>query len=169
MPCVRHRSAGPYPPSRTGFLPSSWLRPERGGRRTNCAFVQGVRLEARRFPQHDHRTVGMTNHFLGGRTEERFDGAHGAVAAQKHVVRVRVLGRSADHAPGLPDADDGRIEAFFRDLVGENEKRNKLMEILRRGIEPPIIIFVNQKKGADVLAKGLEKFGVSFLLVFGYL
>lgn len=46
-------------------------------------------------------------------------------------------------------------------MVGENEKRNKLMEILRRGIEPPIIIFVNQKKGADVLAKGLEKFGVS--------
>ena len=46
-------------------------------------------------------------------------------------------------------------------MVSENEKRNKLMEILRRGIEPPIIIFVNQKKGADVLAKGLEKFGVS--------
>ena len=48
-------------------------------------------------------------------------------------------------------------------MVGENEKRNKLMEILRRGIEPPIIIFVNQKKGADVLAKGLEKFGVRIL------
>lgn len=27
------------------------------------------------------------------------------------------------------------------------------------GIEPPVIIFVNQKKGADVLAKGLEKLG----------
>ena len=49
-------------------------------------------------------------------------------------------------------------------MVSENEKRNKLMEILRRGIEPPIIIFVNQKKGADVLAKGLEKFGVSCIL-----
>ncbi len=46
-------------------------------------------------------------------------------------------------------------------MVSEKEKRNKLMEILRRGIDPPIIIFVNQKKGADVLAKGLEKFGVS--------
>jgi ATP-dependent RNA helicase DDX23/PRP28 len=46
-------------------------------------------------------------------------------------------------------------------MVEENAKRNKLMEILRRGkLEPPIIIFVNQKKGADVLAKGLEKFGV---------
>lgn len=28
-------------------------------------------------------------------------------------------------------------------------------------IEPPIIIFVNQKKGADVLARSLEKMGVS--------
>lgn len=53
-------------------------------------------------------------------------------------------------------------------MVSENEKRNKLMEILRRGIEPPIIIFVNQKKGADVLAKGLEKFGVSTSCNFAY-
>lgn len=37
------------------------------------------------------------------------------------------------------------------------------MEVLNRGVEPPVIIFVNQKKGADVLAKGLEKLGVSIL------
>ena len=35
------------------------------------------------------------------------------------------------------------------------------MDILNNGIDPPIIIFVNQKKGADVLAKSLEKIGVS--------
>ena len=34
---------------------------------------------------------------------------------------------------------------------------------MNAGIEPPIIIFVNQKKGADVLAKSLEKMGVSTL------
>ncbi|CAG7641682.1 unnamed protein product, partial [Allacma fusca] len=45
-------------------------------------------------------------------------------------------------------------------LISESEKRKKLIEILDRGLEPPIIIFVNQKKGADVLAKGLEKLGV---------
>ena len=39
--------------------------------------------------------------------------------------------------------------------------RKKLLTILERGIDPPIIIFVNQKKGADVLAKSLEKMGVS--------
>ena len=35
--------------------------------------------------------------------------------------------------------------------------------MLNRGFEPPIIIFVNQKKGCDVLAKSLEKMGVSLL------
>lgn len=39
------------------------------------------------------------------------------------------------------------------------------MEILEEGVEPPVIIFVNQKKGADVLAKGLEKMGVSIFIM----
>lgn len=39
--------------------------------------------------------------------------------------------------------------------------RKKLLEVLSNGFEPPIIIFVNQKKGCDVLAKSLEKMGVS--------
>lgn len=51
-------------------------------------------------------------------------------------------------------------------IMGEADKRKKLMEILSRGVEPPVIIFVNQKKGADVLAKGLEKFGVSNLYIY---
>lgn len=37
--------------------------------------------------------------------------------------------------------------------------RKKLLEVLSHGFEPPIIIFVNQKKGCDVLAKSLEKMG----------
>ena len=39
-------------------------------------------------------------------------------------------------------------------MCKENDKRNKLIDILNTGIDPPIIIFFNQKKGADVLAKG---------------
>lgn len=42
--------------------------------------------------------------------------------------------------------------------------RKKLLEVLSHGFEPPIIIFVNQKKGCDVLAKSLEKMGVSHSL-----
>ncbi|CAF1302732.1 unnamed protein product [Adineta steineri] len=44
-------------------------------------------------------------------------------------------------------------------MCSENEKRNKLIQILERGIEPPIMIFVNQKKAVDVLARGLTKKG----------
>merc|ERR1712025_206228 len=49
----------------------------------------------------------------------------------------------------------------------ENDKRNKLISILNSGIDPPIIIFVNQKKGADVLAKGLEKMGYNAATLHG--
>ncbi len=52
-------------------------------------------------------------------------------------------------------------------IVSEGEKRKKLLEILERGVEPPIIIFVNQKKGADVLAKGLEKLGYNACTLHG--
>ncbi|RZF40129.1 hypothetical protein LSTR_LSTR014412 [Laodelphax striatellus] len=52
-------------------------------------------------------------------------------------------------------------------MVTEQDKRRKLMEILSRGVEPPVIIFVNQKKGADVLARGLEKLGYNACTLHG--
>ena len=36
-----------------------------------------------------------------------------------------------------------------------------------QGVEPPVIIFVNQKKGADVLARGLEKLGYNAATLHG--
>jgi len=44
-------------------------------------------------------------------------------------------------------------------MVSEGGKKKKLLEILSNADDPPILIFVNQKKGADVLAKSLEKQG----------
>lgn len=38
-------------------------------------------------------------------------------------------------------------------IMNEPDKRRKLVEILQAGVQPPVIIFVNQKKGVDVLAK----------------
>lgn len=38
-------------------------------------------------------------------------------------------------------------------IMNEPDKRRKLVEILQVGVQPPVIIFVNQKKGVDVLAK----------------
>ncbi|XP_053499091.1 probable ATP-dependent RNA helicase DDX23 isoform X1 [Ictalurus furcatus] len=52
-------------------------------------------------------------------------------------------------------------------LMSEAEKRKKLLEVLSRGFEPPIIIFVNQKKGCDVLAKSLEKMGYNACTLHG--
>ncbi|XP_059174183.1 probable ATP-dependent RNA helicase DDX23 [Physella acuta] len=52
-------------------------------------------------------------------------------------------------------------------MVSENEKRKKLVDVLNKGIDPPIIIFVNQKKGADVLAKSLEKMGYNACTLHG--
>merc|ERR1712156_880454 len=52
-------------------------------------------------------------------------------------------------------------------MMKENDKRNKLISILNQGIDPPIIIFVNQKKGADVLAKSLEKQGYNAATLHG--
>ncbi|KAK6303687.1 hypothetical protein J4Q44_G00261410 [Coregonus suidteri] len=52
-------------------------------------------------------------------------------------------------------------------LMGEGEKRKRQLEVLARGFEPPIIIFVNQKKGVDVLAKSLAKMGYNACMFHG--
>ena len=52
-------------------------------------------------------------------------------------------------------------------VVAESAKRKRLINLLNEGIQPPIIIFVNQKKGADVLAKGLEKMGFNAATLHG--
>ncbi|MBN3285353.1 DDX23 helicase, partial [Polyodon spathula] len=45
--------------------------------------------------------------------------------------------------------------------------RKKLLDVLAKGFDPPIIIFVNQKKGCDVLAKSLEKMGYNACTLHG--
>merc|ERR1719466_56719 len=53
-------------------------------------------------------------------------------------------------------------------LMSDNDKRSKLYSILEsRNYKPPIIIFVNQKKGCDVLAKNLEKNNMSACTLHG--
>ena len=47
-----------------------------------------------------------------------------------------------------------------RTTLGDCPSRNKLLELLQSGFEAPIIIFLNEKKGADVLSRALEKLGV---------
>lgn len=53
-------------------------------------------------------------------------------------------------------------------MVSEQEKPRKLLQLLSKDMDPPIIVFVNQKKGADRLAKSLEKKGVRIVCLCMY-
>eukprot|EP01087_Luapelamoeba_hula_P017529 TRINITY_DN5538_c0_g1_i5.p1 TRINITY_DN5538_c0_g1~~TRINITY_DN5538_c0_g1_i5.p1 ORF type:complete len:496 (+),score=97.07 TRINITY_DN5538_c0_g1_i5:862-2349(+) len=52
-----------------------------------------------------------------------------------------------------------RIEQRVEWVKGEADKKRKLVELLYTGIEPPIIVFTNQKKSCDSLAKALDQLG----------
>lgn len=59
-----------------------------------------------------------------------------------------------------------RTEQIIK-MTDEKGKRKLLVQILEAGTEPPILIFVNQKKGCDVLAKSLEKMGYGACTLHG--
>ncbi|KAI9265283.1 P-loop containing nucleoside triphosphate hydrolase protein [Phascolomyces articulosus] len=60
------------------------------------------------------------------------------------------------------------VEQRVEMINDENKKKNRLLELLESGTyEPPIIIFVNQKKGVDVLAKALNKLGYHAVTLHG--
>uniref|UniRef100_A0A914D9D1 Probable ATP-dependent RNA helicase DDX23 n=1 Tax=Acrobeloides nanus TaxID=290746 RepID=A0A914D9D1_9BILA len=52
-------------------------------------------------------------------------------------------------------------------LISEERKKKMLIEVLEKNSRPPIIIFVNQKKGADLLGKGLAKLGFNPVVLHG--
>uniref|UniRef100_A0A914H0P9 Probable ATP-dependent RNA helicase DDX23 n=1 Tax=Globodera rostochiensis TaxID=31243 RepID=A0A914H0P9_GLORO len=54
-------------------------------------------------------------------------------------------------------------------MMSEELKRKKVVEVLSQSdlYKPPIIIFVNQKKGADLLGKGLQKIGFNPCILHG--
>ncbi|MGH0190122.1 UNVERIFIED_CONTAM: hypothetical protein FKN15_042335 [Acipenser sinensis] len=54
----------------------------------------------------------------------------------------------------------GDLMETRRTLEEKEQEEKKLLDVLAKGFDPPIIIFVNQKKGCDVLAKSLEKMGI---------
>jgi len=53
------------------------------------------------------------------------------------------------------------VEQIVEFINDDNRKRQRLIEILNEDYQPPIMVFVNQKKGCDVLYKALDKLGVS--------
>ncbi|RKP22209.1 P-loop containing nucleoside triphosphate hydrolase protein, partial [Syncephalis pseudoplumigaleata] len=60
------------------------------------------------------------------------------------------------------------VEQRVEMISDDGKKRNRLVEILRSGeFLPPVIIFVNQKKGVDQLARFLTKSGLSAATLHG--
>lgn len=67
------------------------------------------------------------------------------------IVTIGVAGQAVDTV-------DQRVEM----INSEEKKKARLLDILGNGgFEPPMIVFVNQKKGADVLQKELQRARVS--------
>merc|ERR1719214_402323 len=52
------------------------------------------------------------------------------------------------------------------EFISEAKKKKRLEELLA-GAEPPIIVFVNQKKAVDVLAKSLDNSGYRVAAIHG--
>ncbi|KAJ3043102.1 DEAD (Asp-Glu-Ala-Asp) box polypeptide 23 [Rhizophlyctis rosea] len=80
--------------------------------------------------------------------------------AKKYLRRPAVV--TIGTAGQVVDTIEQRVE-FIGD---ENRKKSRLLEILASH-EPPIIVFVNQKKGCDVLSKALEKLGYKATTLHG--
>ncbi len=52
-------------------------------------------------------------------------------------------------------------------MNGESDKRRKLEKLLEEGPEPPIIIFVNQRRTCDSISKSLAKMGYKCTILQG--
>ncbi|CAG8658224.1 12275_t:CDS:10, partial [Ambispora leptoticha] len=64
------------------------------------------------------------------------------------VVTIGTAGQAVDTV-------EQRVEMIHDEI----RKKSRLLELLQGSFDPPIIIFVNQKKGCDVLARALNKMG----------
>jgi superfamily II DNA/RNA helicase len=68
------------------------------------------------------------------------------------VIQIGEVGKAGEKI-------DQRIEF----VKSDNDKRNKLLNLLYSGIAPPIIVFANQKKNCDAISKAINKAGVRSL------
>ncbi|OQV16128.1 putative ATP-dependent RNA helicase DDX23 [Hypsibius exemplaris] len=97
----------------------------------------------------------LTDNFKSGTSSAR-QSSSPPPSAGSGTARRTYPGRPAVVHIGTAGKPVDRVEQIVR-FMPESKKRSELTKVLKEGFEPPIIIFVNQKKGADVLTKSLEK------------
>lgn len=62
------------------------------------------------------------------------------------------------------------VEQRVEFVGGEDKKKNRLIEILRSiGLPPPMIVFVNEKKTADMVVRYVQQSGVRWFFFFSFL
>ncbi|KAG0003012.1 DEAD (Asp-Glu-Ala-Asp) box polypeptide 23 [Entomortierella chlamydospora] len=59
------------------------------------------------------------------------------------------------------------VEQRVEMITDENKKKNRLMDLLRGQFAPPMIVFVNQKKSCDMLAKMINSSGLRATTLHG--
>ncbi|KAK5816461.1 P-loop containing nucleoside triphosphate hydrolase protein [Linnemannia elongata] len=59
------------------------------------------------------------------------------------------------------------VEQRVEMITDENRKKNRMMELLKGSFAPPMIVFVNQKKGCDTLAKMINSAGLRAVTLHG--
>ncbi|KAJ3322154.1 mRNA splicing protein prp28 [Gonapodya sp. JEL0774] len=80
--------------------------------------------------------------------------------AKKYLRRPAVV--TIGTAGQAVDTVEQRVEL----ISSEEKKKNRLLEILNE-FEPPIIVFVNQKRSVDLIARALEKQGFNVATLHG--
>ncbi|KAK3832284.1 MAG: P-loop containing nucleoside triphosphate hydrolase protein, partial [Linnemannia elongata] len=59
------------------------------------------------------------------------------------------------------------VEQRVEMISDENKKKNRMMDLLKSSFAPPMIVFVNQKKGCDTLAKMINGAGLKAVTLHG--
>ncbi|KAJ3215786.1 DEAD (Asp-Glu-Ala-Asp) box polypeptide 23, partial [Clydaea vesicula] len=81
--------------------------------------------------------------------------------AKKYMRRPAVV--TIGTAGQAVDKIEQRVE-----MMGEDRKKQRLIEILNSGeFKPPMIVFVNQKKGCDSLSKAMNNLGFNTTILHG--
>lgn len=79
----------------------------------------------------------------------------------------RYLRRPAVVTIGTAGQAGETVEQRVEMITDENKKKSRLLELLRGQFTPPIIVFVNQKKSCDMLAKMVNSSGLRATTLHG--
>ncbi len=107
---------------------------------------------------HSAEALTGTNDWKGWRVTTLFSATMPAPVqrlAQKYLRKPATV--TIGNAGEAVDTVEQRVEFIH----GEEKKKSRLIEILRSGLSPPIIIFVNTKRMTDVVVKHVHQAGLS--------